>query len=185
MGANANGDGCFVFADSSSVSKTSCFNANVFVVRAFGGFFFLTGCPQAPPPSNCNDFNYTGAQLPAGSSAWAAYSDRKSKDNIEQVNARQVLDKLLAIPIATWNWKAQDARIRHMGPMAQDFHAAFAIGEDDKHISTVDSEGVALAAIQGLHQLVQEKDSEITRLKARSDTLERKLRAIEVKLGLN
>lgn len=39
----------------------------------------------------------------------------------------------------------------HLGPMAQDFHAAFNVGMDDKHMATVDEEGVALAAIQGLN----------------------------------
>jgi hypothetical protein len=52
--------------------------------------------------------------------------------------------------------------------MAQDFYAAFNVGEDDKHISTVDSEGVALVAIQGLNQKVDEqmkaKDATIRQL---------------------
>ena len=39
------------------------------------------------------------------------------------------------------------------------FAAAFAVGEDDKHIATVDADGVALAAIQGLHELVTEQQS--------------------------
>jgi trimeric autotransporter adhesin len=59
--------------------------------------------------------------------------------------------------IATWNWKSQDASIRHMGPMAQDFHAAFGLGETDKGISTMDADGVALAAIQGMHQELMER----------------------------
>ena len=64
--------------------------------------------------------------------------------------------------------------------MAQDFHAAFGLnGADDKHIATVDEEGVALAAIQGLNQKVEEqqaelkqKETEITDLKARLEKLE-------------
>ena len=32
--------------------------------------------------------------------------------------------------------------------MAQDFRAAFGLGEDDKHISAIDEGGVALAAVQ-------------------------------------
>ena len=72
--------------------------------------------------------------------------------------------------IATWNWKSQDAGIRHMGPMAQDFYAAFGLGETDKGISTVDGQGVALAAIQGLYQVVQEKDASIEALKAQIET---------------
>ena len=32
------------------------------------------------------------------------------------------------------------------------FHRAFGLGEDRTHIDTIDSEGVALAAIQGLYR---------------------------------
>jgi hypothetical protein len=69
------------------------------------------------------------------------------------------------MPIATWSYKSQDVSIRHMGPMAQDFAEAFDVGEDQQHISTVDADGVALAAIQGLNSRLREKDAEIGTLK--------------------
>jgi hypothetical protein len=56
--------------------------------------------------------------------------------------------------------------------MAQDFYAAFGVGEDDRHISTVDADGVALAAIQGLYQLMQEQNAQIVALEARVAALE-------------
>ncbi len=62
-----------------------------------------------------------------------------------------MLARLAEVPISTWNYTSQDASIRHIGPMAQDFYAAFGVGEDDTHITTVDADGVALAAIQGLY----------------------------------
>jgi cell division protein FtsB len=40
--------------------------------------------------------------------------------------------------------------------MAQDFHAAFGLGADDKHIATVGADGVALAAIQGLNRKLED-----------------------------
>ena len=46
--------------------------------------------------------------------------------------------------------------------MAQDFYAATGLGKDDLHISTLDSEGVALAAIRGLCQAALEKHAQIT-----------------------
>ena len=64
-----------------------------------------------------------------------------------------------------WNLKSQPATIRHLGPMAQDFRAAFGLGEDDRHISTSDIDGVALAAIQGLNQKVEEARAENAALK--------------------
>ena len=176
--ADAAQNGCFVWGDASNTGTLSCAAPNEVRMRALGGFFFLTG-GTAPA--------YSGATLPAGSGAWSALSDRSSKEHVLPVDARAVLRKLVTLPVATWNWIAQGPAARHMGPMAQDFNAAFGLGEDDKHISTVDADGVALAAIQGLHQLLVEKDRKIARLEAKAskvNVLERKLQAIEAKLGL-
>jgi hypothetical protein len=69
---------------------------------------------------------------------------------------------------------------RHIGPVAQDFYAAFGLnGGDDKHISTVDEGGVALAAIQGLNQKLNQKDAEIAALKQQNEAMEQKLDALE------
>jgi hypothetical protein len=78
-------------------------------------------------------------------------SDRNAKQDFEKVEPRSVLEKVAGLPISRWSFK-QDPHTRHVGPMAQDFHAAFGVGPDDKHIATVDADGVALAAIQGLNQ---------------------------------
>ncbi len=86
------------------------------------------------------------------------------------------------MPIASWNYKAQDDSIRHMGPMAQDFHAAFGLGVSDKLVDTIDPDGVALAAIQGLHALVQEKDAVIAENKAEIDELHSQLAALTRRL---
>ena len=98
-------------------------------------------------------------------------SDRNAKENFRSVRAGEILAKVAALPISEWNYK-QDTSASHIGPMAQDFYAAFAVGPDDKHITTVDESGVALAAIQGLNQKLNEKDAEITELKARLEKLE-------------
>jgi trimeric autotransporter adhesin len=103
-------------------------------------------------------------------------SDRNAKENLRPVNGRVVLEKVSALPLATWNYKTQNTAVRHIGPMAQDFAAAFGVGENDKTITTVDADGVALAAIQGLNQkLVEElqrRDAENTELKSRLSALE-------------
>jgi hypothetical protein len=83
-------------------------------------------------------------------------SDRNAKENFQSVNPLDVLDKVSALPISRWNFK-NDAATTHLGPMAQDFHAAFDVGVDDKHIATVDADGVALAAIQGLNRKLTEE----------------------------
>ena len=56
--------------------------------------------------------------------------------------------------------------------MAQDFNAAFGVGEGETQISAVDADGVALAAIQGLYGVVLEKEAEIVALNARVSALE-------------
>jgi len=118
-------------------------------------------------------------RLPAGGGSWSSISDRALKENFVQMKGKEVLAKLMAVPVTAWNYKAQEVSIRHMGPMAQDFYAAFGLGEDDKHISTVDADGVALAAIQGLQEIVKEKDAKIFRLEEKNAELERRLKVLE------
>jgi trimeric autotransporter adhesin len=91
-------------------------------------------------------------------------SDRSVKSNFSVVNPRAVLDRLAAMPVQTWSYKSEGEAVRHMGPMAQDFRAAFDLGTDDKTISTVDSAGVTMAAVQGLYQMMLEKDKKIGQL---------------------
>jgi trimeric autotransporter adhesin len=46
--------------------------------------------------------------------------------------------------------------VRHLGPTAQDFHAAFGLGGDDTGIGTVDIAGVTLLAVQALERRTAE-----------------------------
>jgi trimeric autotransporter adhesin len=88
------------------------------------------------------------------------------------VSPREVLGRVVSLPIETWNYLSQGPSVRHIGPMAQDFHTAFGVGEDDTQINMVDANGVALAAIQGLYQLVQEQELQLTALEARLAALD-------------
>ena len=114
-----------------------------------------------------------------GSGSWASVSDRNLKANFQTVNSQDVLARVSAMPIQTWNYTTQHPSIHHIGPMAQDFYAAFNVSEDDKHITTIDSEGVALAAIQGLYQIVQEKDTKIAAQQKQIDDLDARLTTLE------
>jgi len=104
--------------------------------------------------------------------SWINASDRNAKENFQPVAGREVLAKVAAMPISRWTYKNSDGST-HLGPVAQDFRAAFNLGVDDTSIATVDADGVALAAIQGLNELVKEKDTEIQALKQRLDRLEK------------
>jgi len=94
-----------------------------------------------------------------------------------------LLDKLEAIPMQTWNYKSQDDSIRHMGPMAQDFYAAFGLGEDNKHINTVDADGVALAGVQALYRMLQEKDAQLAALRKDNESMKAELSDLRAVIG--
>lgn len=91
-----------------------------------------------------------GVQVNAGGSSWNVISDRNRKENFLGLDGEDVLARLRSVPVTSWNYRAQDRSIRHMGPMAQDFHAAFGLGENELMINTVDIDGVNMAAVQAL-----------------------------------
>jgi Chaperone of endosialidase len=78
------------------------------------------------------------------------FSDRDLKEHVEPIDPDVVLAGVVALPITSWSYRSDDPHVRHVGPMAQDFAAAFGVGDDDRRIHTVDASGVALAAIQAL-----------------------------------
>ena len=123
-----------------------------------------------------------GARLEVAGEARATVftptSDRNAKEGFALVDVRSVLEKVLALPISQWSFK-EFPGVRHLGPMAQDFHAAFDLGPDDKHIATVDADGVALAAIQGLHRMLEDRDAQIQSLRLENQSLGRRLEALE------
>ena len=92
------------------------------------------------------------------------YSDRAAKEHFVEIQPADLLAKVLNLPLTEWNYKNEPAT-RHIGPTAQDFYTAFSIGTDERHIAPMDEGGVALAAIQGLNQKLNEKDAEIQDLK--------------------
>ncbi|MBK8794037.1 MAG: tail fiber domain-containing protein [Holophaga sp.] len=167
-------NGCFTWADSNNFDF-GCASNNAFTARATGGVFFVSAIDGAGNAT-------AGVQLAAGGSGWGVLSDRSSKTNLAAVNGRQVLEALAQIPIGTWSYKTQDASIRHIGPMAQDFSAAFGVGEDNRHINTVDADGVSLAAIQGLYQISQEKDIQIARQQEQITALQTQISDLQRRL---
>lgn len=162
--AHAVHSGAFVWADSTGTALTST-TSNQFLVRASGGVTMYSNASAT-----------AGVRLFPGSGTWTTLSDRNLKANFSAVDNRVILEKVMALPIQTWNYTTQAETIRHIGPMAQDFYAAFNVGESDTGISVVDADGVALAALQGLKQ---EKDEEIAALQAQNAELLVRLAALE------
>lgn len=91
-------------------------------------------------------------------------SDRNVKEAVVEADVHSILQGIASLPITTWQYKDQDETIRHIGPMAQDFAATFNVGESDRTINVVDANGVALAAIQALYQVIQKQDAQINQL---------------------
>ncbi len=104
--------------------------------------------------------------------AFSQASDRNAKENLTPIDPQEILEKVASLPLSEWNYR-QDPGTRHVGPMAQDFHAAFGVGPDERHITTVDADGVALAAIQGLNRKLEASRRENSELRDRLERLER------------
>jgi hypothetical protein len=167
--------GSFVWADTVDHDFPTA-SSDEFAVRATGGVRFVSAVDG-------NGGDAAGVLLVSGDGGWSSLSDRNAKTNFTPTPPRAVLEKVLTLPIQSWNYKSQASSIRHLGPTAQDFHAAFGLGHSDRRISTVDADGVALSAIQGLHELVQEKSQQIAELEARNADLTRRLEIIERRLA--
>lgn len=168
--AKATHHGAFVWADSTDANFASTAD-NQFSIRAKGGTRIYS-----------NSALSAGVTLAAGASAWASVSDSALKRNIREVDYQDVLEKLNELPISQWSYEAQDESIEHIGPMAQDFYRLFGLGEDDRHISTLDPDGISLAAIKALYNENKELKKQIQSVQAESREEIRKLEKLLKKL---
>ncbi|MEO8104211.1 MAG: tail fiber domain-containing protein, partial [Betaproteobacteria bacterium] len=166
-------DGCFVWSDVSINANFDCLTSNSFNARATGGIYFRT-----------NTALTNGCSLSPGGGAWSCTSSRATKKDFTAMNTLDVLKRVIELPVTQWRYQAEVSGARHVGPMAEDFHAAFGLGDSDKTINVIDASGVALAAIQGLNQLVERKDAEIEMQGKRIRMLEEALAAIQTRLGM-
>lgn len=158
--ASAAQTGTFVWSDGSDGDTIlSSAQAYQFLARASGGFTLWT-----------NAAGTVGAKLAPGSGTWASASDRNMKTDVVRLDDATVLAKVARLPISRWSYVSERG-VRHVGPMAQDFYAAFGVGEDDKHITSIDEDGVALSAIKALH-------TETATLRAENARLRRQLGAL-------
>ena len=120
-----------------------------FIARAAGGVTFFS------------DSGITnGIQLFSGSGAWSSVSDSSKKENITSLEKHGIINHLKNLNVYAWNYKSQNNNIVHIGPMAQDFSAAFNCGLYNTSISTVDPDGIVLHAIQELDSKLDQIHSE-------------------------
>ncbi|MDB4948604.1 MAG: hypothetical protein JWM27_1253 [Gemmatimonadetes bacterium] len=195
--------GSFVFSDRSSVDTLRAGVNHSANWRVSGGFRIFTSSNLSTGvtlQSGASVSNWgqasavistsTGAYL-STSGVWTNASDVRLKHLIENVSGEDVLTRLRTVPIRTWSYRVDPDGIRHLGPMAQDFRAAFGLGNDSTSIGTVDADGVSLAGVQALdrrtttqqatidrqQQTIQAQAREIAELRARMERVEALLAA--------
>ena len=88
------------------------------------------------------------------------------KRNLRLVDTKRILDNVAQLPIKQWGYKSQDPSVEHIGPMAQDFYKLFHLGVDSLSISTIDLDGITLAAIQELHKENRQLKEELIELRS-------------------
>jgi Chaperone of endosialidase len=106
-------------------------------------------------------------------------SNVHAKQDFAAVDGQQVLLRLRNVPILSWRYRTDASGVRHIGPTAQDFFAAFRLGQDAQHIAPLDANGVTLAAVQQLDRMVQARDAQITTLERQNADLSERLARLE------
>lgn len=165
--------GSIVISDASaSFSSDSAYSTtnNQLTMRFAGGARVFT-----------NQGLTSGVEIFAGGGSWSVVSDRRKKENFEVLNTENILQKVARLPLTSWNYKSQPATTRHMGPMAQDFYAAFGLDGigNDTTINSSDIDGVNMAAIQALEKRTQQLQEENDQLKAKLEAMDAKMASIE------
>ncbi|GAA5528946.1 tail fiber domain-containing protein [Herpetosiphon gulosus] len=171
--------GSFVWAGqqtqkADSISTTA---PGQFIVRAPGGAWFGSST-KVDMPDGAILATESGAFLSKGGT-WANSSDKNLKSNFAAIDPQAVLDQLASIPVQAWSYNSEGAAVRHIGPTAQDFYAAFGLGTDDRHIATVDADGVALAGVQGLYNLATKQAQLLDQQAEQMAALDARLAALE------
>ena len=171
--------GSFVWAGAQATSQDTLASTGPgqFIIRAPGGAWFGSST-TVDIPDGAILATDSGAFLSKGGT-WSNSSDKHRKTEFAAIDPQTLLSKLATIPMQSWSYINEGPQIRHIGPTAQDFYAAFGLGSDDRHIATVDADGVALTAIQGLYQLNTDQAQIIANQAAQLQQFEDRLRAIE------
>ena len=165
--ATTNGQaGSTVISDAAAGPVVSADQPNEFVVRASGGLRLRSNTAMT-----------TGCDLPAGSGNWSCTSSRLLKTGFEDIDGEEVLDQVRRLPIQRWSYISEPG-VRHLGPFAEDFRHAFALGTDDRSLGLLDLAGVNLAAAQALEQRtrtlqaqLRQRDRDVAQLRTQVNAL--------------
>ena len=112
----------------------------------------------------------------------AGASSRYIKQNFSNIDPQDILQKVSSLPITTWEYISKPG-VRHIGPMAQDFYAAFGLGKNDVTIATVDADGLAFTSIKALHDLLKQEQKANQEQKELIATLIKRIEQLETGQG--
>jgi len=102
-----------------------------------------------------------GCDLTVAVPSWTCASSRTLKENYLAVDGEDVLARIRTLPVTTWNMIGGDRTVRHLGPVAEDFYAAFGLGLGETTIGLGDIDGVNLAAAKALEARTRELRREL------------------------
>ena len=147
-GADTNGkDGSMVVGDDTYFQTAYAAADNQLTMRFSGGYRLWSSYPDS----------VAGVYMRHGQSGWSNYCDRNMKENFEPVDGEWVLEKIKNIPITKWNYKKTDPNEKYIGPVSQDFYAAFHLnGTDSLGINSISIDGVNIAGIKALEKRTSE-----------------------------
>jgi hypothetical protein len=169
--ASTNGQqGAVVIGDLSVLTLIKATALNTFNSRFAGGYnLYSNGALTA------------GVTLSSGAGSWTSVSDRRKKENLVAINTEDILQKIGAMPLTRWNYKAQPKEQQHVGPMAQDFWAAFHLdGQSDTTINSLDIDGINMAGIQALKNRTDEQQKIISEQQKAIDDLKKQNEQLKV-----
>jgi hypothetical protein len=186
--------GSFVFGDRSTVDTIRAGVNHSANWRVSGGFRIFTSSnlstgvtlQSGASVSNWGQANAvistsTGAYLSTGG-IWQDVSDVNRKHLFAPISGEDILVRLRTLPIQSWSYRVEEANVRHLGPTAQDFHAAFGLGSDETTIGGVDATGVALAAAQALDARTTDQRARIEALEAENAALRGETETLRARL---
>ncbi|MFT5723079.1 MAG: hypothetical protein ACI9JN_000184 [Bacteroidia bacterium] len=166
-------NGSFIFGDGSTTTVTKSLAQHTMTMRFHNGYRLYTKSDLS-----------TGVYMNSAGTSWSSVSDRNMKENFEEVNGEEILNKVRNLSITKWNYKGNEDFVKYIGPMAQDFYASFGLGGSDSlGISTLAFDGINMAAIQALiyrtdkiqvlESTVSKQDAEIKALRLEIEEIKR------------
>lgn len=161
-------EGSFAWSDRSQTALEDSFATsapNQFLIRAAGGVGINTKTPAHPLQVGTDATNGNGAHVTAAGD-WVNGSSVEFKTGFREIDKEDLLERLAKLSVTQWHYKGHE-HVNHIGATAEEFRATFGLGHDPRFISTVDADGVALAAIQALYERVVALEAELEALRKR------------------